>query len=623
MANVVIDIAAEFTGNKAFKQAGSSTDKLTKGVKRLAGSLGIAFGTAQVIAFGKASVKAAMDAQAQQERLSNLLKVTVGATQQQVQVLYDQAAALQNVGVVNKENIIQTQSQLATFNLQIDTIKQLTPAILDYVTAEKGAAASADQFKQMTNGLAQALNGNFASLTKVGFVLDENTKKTIKNGTESERAAALVKVLNSTYKGFNESLAKTDAGQMQILANAADEAREIIGVGLLDALKSIGDDGSVENLATGMQDFALYVADAARGLGIIIDSIQKIPGIEILTKIIKSNLGAAILLGKAQREADERRATSAQALSHLAELESKYSKNILSNTKKLTAEELKQLKAKQLKAAIDKANLALNKGQDIFDMDKIQIAAALTNQAEQLGKATTTSQYLQIANDTARLNVKRSILALEDAIAAKDEQAIIAATAKLNADLKVLGVLSGQTIQLSAIKSILEGLKPVSLIDQNNLDEALKKIREMLDMLGKVGSRQTPANPYDGTWQNRGGVAASGIPVGDFIEPISTAGGSIAAITEYSDAATARANAFALLMEQQNYADLLSLIDYQRVVGDFGGYSPSMNTGAGYGSTIIVNTGVGDPNAIAEAVDQVLRDAYQRGTLTTVGAFDR
>ena len=32
-------------------------------------------------------------------------------------------------------------------------------------------------------------------------------------------------------------------------------------------------------------------------------------------------------------------------------------------------------------------------------------------------------------------------------------------------------------------------------------------------------------------------------------------------------------------------------------------------------NTIIVNTGIGDPNAIAEAIDQVLQDAVSRGTL--------
>ena len=609
MSNIVIDIAAQFTGKKAFKQAESTTQKLSSNVKKLAGTLGLTFGTAQIIAFGKASVKAAMDAQAQQERLSNLLKVTVGATQQQVQVLYDQAAALQNVGVVNKENIIQTQSQLATFNLQIDTIKQLTPAILDYVTAEKGAAASADQFKQMTNGLAQALNGNFASLTKVGFVLDENTKKTIKNGTESERAAALVEVLNSTYKGFNESLAKTDAGQMQILANAADEAREIIGVGLLDALKSIGDDGSVENLATGMQDFALYVADAARGLGIIIDSIQKIPGIGILTNIIKSNLGAAILLGKAQRETEERRATSAQALSHLAELESKYSKNILNNTRKLTAEELKQLKAKQLKLAIEKANLALNKGEEVFDMDKIQIAAALTNQAKQLGDATNAAQVLQISNDTARLNVKRSILNVEDAIASKDADAIESALKKLDTDLEVLGVLNNQKLTIGEISKLLKTLQTEDL---KGTVEFSDNIEDTLNKLLSVYKVQTDAENTLYAIKLRNAKTLADVENDTLDRKLR--GYSASALALEALVGIERQAAISKLASDIGSASLIQGIQSgmtpaQAAVG--ARYAAQ----AAYNYYIQITAGIGDPNAIAEAVDQVLTAAVQRGTL--------
>jgi hypothetical protein len=64
----------------------------------------------------------------------------------------------------------------------------------------------------MTNGLAQALNGNFSSLTRVGFVIDENTKKQIKSGNESERAQAIIEVLNSTYKDFNKNL-KSNPGR--------------------------------------------------------------------------------------------------------------------------------------------------------------------------------------------------------------------------------------------------------------------------------------------------------------------------------------------------------------------------------------------------------------------------
>ncbi len=139
MANVVIDIATEFTGKKAFAQAETSTEKLTRNVKKLAGAFGLAFGTAQVIAYGRASVKAALESQAEQERLTNILKVTTGATQSQIDSLNEQADALERIGVVTGGNIKITQSQLATFDLQISTIKTLTPAILDYVTAEKGA----------------------------------------------------------------------------------------------------------------------------------------------------------------------------------------------------------------------------------------------------------------------------------------------------------------------------------------------------------------------------------------------------------------------------------------------------------------------------------------------------
>jgi hypothetical protein len=43
------------------------------------------------------------------------------------------------------------------------------------------------------------------------------------------------------------------------------------------------------------------------------------------------------------------------------------------------------------------------------------------------------------------------------------------------------------------------------------------------------------------------------------------------------------------------------------------GYGGSANT-----YNITVQAGIGDPNAIAEAIDQVLTDAAQRGTLRSL-----
>lgn len=217
-----------------FQSAGRSISDVGVGLTK---SIGVA--SAAFIAFGVSSVKAASEAEAAQNRLRQILLTTGGASEQQVEALNKQAKALENLGVVSAGNITIAQSQLATFDLQAETIRRLTPAILDYVTAEKGAAASADDFKQMTNGLAQALQGNFASLTRTGFVLDETTKNLIKNGTEAERSAALVKVLNSTYKDFNETLRGTTEGRLQVLRNQFNDLQERIGKALLPVMESL------------------------------------------------------------------------------------------------------------------------------------------------------------------------------------------------------------------------------------------------------------------------------------------------------------------------------------------------------------------------------------------------
>lgn len=221
------------------KKTGGAFDGFTSKLKQVGATLGVTFAASQVVGFFKESIAAATEAEAVQTRLATILRNTGGATEEQIEALNRQAEALDKVGVVTKENITMTQSQLATFDLQGKTIKTLTPAILDYVTAEKGASASTDDFRSMTNGLAQALNGNFASLTKQGFVLTENQKKLLTTGTESERAAALTAILSSTYEGFNKVLAQTPEGRMIMLKKEFGDLKEEIGRGLLPVFEKV------------------------------------------------------------------------------------------------------------------------------------------------------------------------------------------------------------------------------------------------------------------------------------------------------------------------------------------------------------------------------------------------
>jgi hypothetical protein len=362
---------------RGFKKAESAAVKLTRTLRNLAGAFGATYSTAQVINFGKVSVRAFAEMQAQQDRLTRLMKVGVGASNAQIQSLNNQSKALENLGVVSKGNITQIQSQLATFNLQASTIQALTPSILDYVTAEKGATASTEEFKMMTNGLAQALNGNFTSLTRVGFVIDENTKKLIKNGSESQRAAAIVDVLDSTYKGFNKSLRDTPIGQMTLLANAAEDARETIGEGLLDALALLGGQGTrdIEKATTAMSDLAFATSDVIRGQAVVLSNLGGIGGgavgkIGNAVKIyFKEVLGIQALqdLGAATRPRPRAgRFFGGGSLGTIYDpAAKKIAQDQLKETKKLTAEQKKQN--------------ALKKAGTIFDQEQIQIIAALKN----------------------------------------------------------------------------------------------------------------------------------------------------------------------------------------------------------------------------------------------------
>lgn len=284
------------------EQTGSSMTRFMDRIKQVGATLGIAFAGSQIISFFKESIVAANEASNAQERLATLLRNTNGGTEAQIQALLQQAEALEKVGVVSKDNIIVAQSQLATFDLTAKTINTLTPAILDYVTAEKGAAASADDYRQMTNSLAQALNGNFASLTRVGFVLDETTKKQISSGTESERAAAIVEVLNSTYKGFNETL--RDNNPLQAAINDLDKLKGDIGEALIPVVDTLSRFIS-EDLIPALRDMAAWFKEnygALKVFTIIVGgayaAFKLYRGILITTKVATEAYAVATTLMK-------------------------------------------------------------------------------------------------------------------------------------------------------------------------------------------------------------------------------------------------------------------------------------------------------------------------------------
>ena len=608
MANVLIDIAAEFVGNKAFKQADSATDQLTKNVKKLAGAFGLAFSTTAVLAYGKAAVKAAAADQKAQQGL---------------------ALALKNVGlerdVASAEGFIQRlQSEFGIIDDKLRPAYQAL-AVATRDTAETQrllnlaldiSASTGNDLGKVTAALSRAYLGNNTALSRLGVGISKADLKT-------KSFYDITTDLAQTFKGSATAAANTFQGSMDKLAVASANVQEIIGTGIIDALGTLGGNTAVDDLANDMERAALGAADFLRGLAQIgtfkvSGETKSLIGL-LLTPFQRSlsagPLGAITRLGAASR-IEPKPFTTPMTVSGQTQV--RQQAQITKLTQQQAVAQSKITKDKRIQQAIDKANLALSKGEEVFDLDKIQIAAALTSQAEALGKATTSSQVLQIANDTARLNVKRSILALEDAIAAKDEAAIISATNKLNADLKVLGTLGAQNLKLLDIKSLLDSLKPKDLINLANLEAALALLAKI--NLASTGSKTTPSPSTGGG--GAGGAAA--VPTNPALQ-------SLIDLRKQTQVGTALNFKLKEQIDEMMFnasTPVSNLVDEQAKIARM---RELATTGISAGSSfdaarfrmkenadmnITINTGIGDPNAIAEAIDNVLREARDRGTLT-------
>lgn len=223
-------------------QAGASSDSMSGMLSKAATvvkTFAAAFIVKQIIDFGRAAVDMASQQLEQQTKLYQVMRTSQNATDDQIKSLIDQANALEQVGVISKDVTIAAQAQLATYDLSTDSIKQLTPSLLDYLAAEKGANATKEDAIGLTNGLAQALQGNYGSLAKTGFILDDATKKIIEHGTQEERVKAITEVLDSTYKDYNKTLGDTFLGTQAKVQNLVGDFTADLGFALMPAIQNV------------------------------------------------------------------------------------------------------------------------------------------------------------------------------------------------------------------------------------------------------------------------------------------------------------------------------------------------------------------------------------------------
>ena len=462
MANPTIVVGSKFD-SRGFKKAESAVSKLNKSVKHLAKSFGVIYGTQQVVKFGMASIKAFTADDKAAKLLGQTLKNTGNALAGKGAESF--IAKLEATAAVSDDQLRPAFTNLLNSTRDYKTSQQELNLALDI------AAGTSRDVVSVSAALAKAYAGNTAALSKLGTGI---SKTVLLSGDMNKINEELAKL----FAGQSAVAAGTFAGKLDSLTIAGQNAMEVIGKGLVQALTEAS--GSFSNATTEIGRYAQVISDtiidvgrSTRYLGAVLGFIWKGP-----TQALKDYKNTLAEL-QAQHQLDFAPATGTPsgAMSIMAKesrAANKVERDRIAREKRIAAAKLQTDK----KAAALK--LALSKGNAAFDLTSIQIQAALKQ---------------TIDEDT------RKRLLLMQALQGDDNDLIMRRLKELadytqNADLRKLAGLKTITdAQLKALNDTL--IAEVDAINKSKMsqDDKNKAIMEAL-------------NKYDAAVKAQGGATA-------------------------------------------------------------------------------------------------------------------
>ena len=438
--DLVVGIGAEYKGKPAFNKATKDVFGLTKAVKNLAaGYVGLA-GAQKAFAFGKQSFKAFVEDDA--------------AAAQLTKTLSNLGLAFNSVDVDNFINKTQQATGVLDDFLR-PAFQSLLIATRDYAQAQKLLNLSLDisagtgkDVAAVATALSRAYLGNYASLTRLGGGI---SKATVASGDLNQ----IIDSLSANFKGDAAAAVQTYKGQLDLLKVSTENAKETIGEGLVIALSNLSDNNIV-SLSDAMDNFSTSIAEVIVGISVMIEKIKSIPGANLLKGLFSLQsipvVGSYLEFFRKAGKAEIKSVRNSKKIVENTKATSKASATIVSNNKKLTAEQTKQL-------ALKKAQNVLEASSKVFDMDLIQNTAALQ------GKVT--------EDETLRLKLQREILLGNADAAAKLAQELLS--------VQIAAIIAGNVDPFGQLSdSVLEALRSV------------KQLRTELELLGSPKVK-TPA----------------------------------------------------------------------------------------------------------------------------------
>jgi hypothetical protein len=396
MADLRVDIAAEFVGKKAFKDADNAAVRLDKTIKKLGRTLGVTLGASAIIAYSKASVKAFAEDEAAARRLSS---------------------AVDNLGLsFSKVQVATFISDLErTANIADDVLRPAFQSLLNIT----GSLTKSQELLNNAIQISRASGVDLATVTNdLGKGYVGITRGLIKYNTGLTRAELQTKGFNEILgimlaksAGAAQDYLTTTSFKLDALALASENAKETIGKGLVDAFARIGGGTEAKDAAKAIDNIAKAVNGVTLALGTAIGLVNKFR--QGYTNFLMDPLGTG--MGGAGASSTNRSASpagtavrlrqqrDAQAAAARREKErADLLKKQVASTKALTAEQKKQA--------------SLKKSGTVFDLEQIQIVAALKGQVTKEEEVRLQAQ-LALLNGNADLAKKLTdqILKAQDA----------------------------------------------------------------------------------------------------------------------------------------------------------------------------------------------------------------
>ena len=396
MADLRIDVAAEFKGRKAFTEATNATSRLDKAVGKLGKQFLGVFAAQKLIAYSKQSVKAFAEDEAAARRLATAVdNLGLSFSQSRVETFIAQTEA--SAGILDDQLRPAMQALLTTTGSLTKSQELLNNAI-------QISRASGIDLATVSQDLANGFVGITRGLKKYNTGLTQSELKT-------KSFADILGIMLAKSAGSAQAYLETTSYKLDVLNVAANNAKETIGKGLVDAFARIGGGSDAKDAAVAIDNIAKAVSRVIVVTGTAIGAIEKFRKAytnflaggdvnELMAKPQVSTNRSASPAGVAARTKQQREAEAAAA----------------KRAKELAALTKKQITAQKALTAEQKKQAALKKAGTVFDLEQIQLVAALKGKLSKEEELRVQAQ-LALLNDNAALATKltNQILAAQDA----------------------------------------------------------------------------------------------------------------------------------------------------------------------------------------------------------------